>query len=203
MKKRLMHLLFPVLLATLTACSNNTPTRHYYVLDGGDSLPHSERAASTSPATLGVAPVSLSKYLARINITLKTDNMVEISEYHHWAEPLSDGIQRILVENLSAQLGADHLKQFPWRSDEIPDFQLRVHVLDLNKTGDSAVLKANWTIIRRGSAALLAQGQVNYHQSIIGGSYQALVAGYSALLNQLGREIGQQLTIARCVDCPH
>lgn len=196
MKERLLHSCLPALLATLTACSS-TPATHYYVLDSDKALvPPAAMGEVASRLTLGIAPVSLSQYLARINLTLKKDHLVEISEYHHWAEPLDDGIQRVLIENLSAQLSPDQLKKFPWRADERPDYQLRVQLLELNRSDDHAVLKANWRIVARGSGTPCASGQADYRLLISGDSHQALVAGYSALLGRLGNEIGGQLLAA-------
>ena len=65
---------------------------------------------------IGVGPVIMPGYLDRVQIVTRTGtDQVEISVFNRWAEPLEDGIARILAEEIGARVPTDRIVMFPWR----------------------------------------------------------------------------------------
>ena len=89
--------------AALTACSASPPTR-FYVLD--------EVAPAAAPAPLPAAspPVRLEPPLIGAEmdrpelVTRSGANRVHVAAFDRWAAPLDAQVQRVLAEDLAAQL---------------------------------------------------------------------------------------------------
>src|SRR5262245_61061596 len=107
----------------LAACAVSDPTQFYTLRQ--DAARSAASRTSASPqgnaaeggaAGIGVGPVILPGYLARNQIVTRTGtDQVELSMFHQWAEPLEDGISRILAEEISAQVPTERIVTFPWR----------------------------------------------------------------------------------------
>jgi hypothetical protein len=169
-----------VLLSTLLGCGI-TPHTHYYVLDSQTVA----AAVNDNPVTLGIGPVLVADYLDRVQITVKNGSTLEFDEFNRWGESLSAGITRVMLEELSAQLGSDMLVRFPWRADEIPELRIKLLVLELNRRHNSALMKVAWSLSETRNGEELYRGIENYQQPLADQSYDNLVAAYSQLLHQL------------------
>jgi hypothetical protein len=168
------------LLSTLLGCGVTPHTQHY-VLDSQTVA----AAANSNPVSLGIGPVLVAEYLDRAQIALKNGSRLELDEFHRWGEPLSAGITRVMMEQLSTQLGNGKLVRFPWRADEIPDLRIKLLVLELNRRDNSALMKVAWSLTETGSGEELYRGMENYRQPLADQNYDTLVAAYSQLLHQL------------------
>ncbi len=168
------------LLAVLHGC-NVTPHTNYYVLASSTQ----SEAVNTNPLSLGVGPVLVADYLDRVQITLVNDSTLAIDEFNRWGEPLSAGITRVIMEELSAQLASGKLVRFPWRGDEIPDLRIKMMVLELNRQNNVALMKVAWSLSATGSGDELYRGIKTYEQAPADDSYNSLVAAYNQLLHQL------------------
>lgn len=172
--------LIVALLSTLLGCGVTPHTQHY-VLDSQTVA----AAANSNPVSLGIGPVLVAEYLDRAQIALKNGSSLELDEFHRWGEPLSAGITRVMMEQLSTQLGNGKLVRFPWRADEIPDLRIKMLVLELNRHHNSALMKVAWSLTESRSGEELYRGMENYRQPLADQNYDTLVAAYSQLLHQL------------------
>ncbi|HEY3699813.1 MAG TPA: PqiC family protein [Spongiibacteraceae bacterium] len=108
-------------------------------------------SANDSPTmagqSIGVGPVHVAQFLNRPQVvTHGGGTLLRVSETHHWGEPLEQGIQRVMLQNIAALTGAE-TRNFPWRQNATPDYALRIDVIDLDKlpNGDS-ILEVNWLL---------------------------------------------------------
>ena len=86
-------LLLPLL---LSACLS-TPPSHYYLLSAHDG----DQPTGVNPS-VGIGPISLPEYLNRNSMVYRReDNQLQIAGYERWAEPLTDGILRVIGLNLA------------------------------------------------------------------------------------------------------
>lgn len=166
-----------------------SPHTNYYVLN---SLTPLQDAQETS-ISLGVGPVMVAEYLDRVQITLRDGNAIQLDEFNRWGEPLTQGIKRVLMEELAAQLHTVNLVQFPWRADAIPELRVKMVVLELNRVGDRAYLKAGWSLTRTSSSEILRQGVESLEQPLAGNGYDALVDSYSQMLQQLASTLAEHI----------
>lgn len=177
-----------VLFALLVTACGTTPRSDYYVLTATNEDATTEQAAYT----LGVGPINIAPWLDRDPITLKEGNALVIDEFSRWGEPLHDGVVRVLTENFNRLLGSGQVVSFPWRADDIPDYRLKLKVVDLNRTGSQAELVAEWSLERTG-AEVLERDQTRLTITAEDQSYDALAAAYSELLGQLSQQLAVRL----------
>ena len=104
-----MQKLCTVLLLTfsMVGCVSNTtaPQSFYYILDAqpisAQQIREDEKVGNPAPL-VKVLPINLPEYLNQPNLVLKLSNhQIKIANYHFWAEDLSQGIQRVLINTLN------------------------------------------------------------------------------------------------------
>lgn len=161
------------------------PTR-FYVLS---PLPAAQGVVVPGPS-LGVGPVSLPAYLDRPHIVTRTGtNELLLADFARWGEPLSDLVPRTLSESLSALLGAERVRAFPWSTAEAVDCQVVVDVLRFDADeGGAAVLEADWALLGSGRREL-SRGRSTRREPVETVGHGAVVAAESRALQGLAREI--------------
>lgn len=170
----------------LTACGSS-PANNYYVLSAHQFPPPSGALPS-----LGVGPITVPEYLHRDNVAYRhTDNSVQIAGVDLWAEPLEDGMQRVLLLNLAGLLNTQDVSSYPWQVQRAPAYAVKVNVLQLESDARQALLTAEWQVYRpQGSTSVarrISQLQVPLTPDVA--APEQLAAAYSALLFQLSEAI--------------
>jgi uncharacterized protein len=173
----------------VSSCSTGPPTRLYV-------LTSLTRVESVPPTTgrrdvaIGVGPVELPQYVNRLRI-VTGDNSPELqsADVAQWAEPLQDGITRVLAENLSLLLATDRVVIFPWKSF-VPEYQVVIEVTHfLGQTGGEVSLVALWSILSKNGKDVLVSKKSSFHESTGSSEYAALAAAMSRTVAALSRDI--------------
>jgi uncharacterized lipoprotein YmbA len=181
-------------LALSAGCMFGSAPVHFY------TLAQPPPAAATAPAaavgsgpTIGIGPVTLPRYLERINIVTRGDTEMEVSEYDRWAEPLNSSVPRLLASDLSTMLKTERIVMFPWSVETTIDRQVVVDVLRFEGTiaGD-VVLDARWRVLGPARQELVLQHSVVRDAAGANG-YPAVVAAMRRALGVLSREIGEAI----------
>jgi uncharacterized lipoprotein YmbA len=161
----------------------------YYLLTA--RTPQGSEAASFA---IGVGPVTVAPFLARNDIVVHGGgSAMRVSEGERWGEPLENGVQRVLLQNLHALTGAQ-TRNFPWRQSALPRFAVRVDVIDLDRLDDgSALLEVNWLLEDLQQSKVLQTRQQRLTVAAGGSGTGALTAAYSELLAQLAQQIAASL----------
>ncbi|MDO5484591.1 MAG: PqiC family protein [Desulfovibrionaceae bacterium] len=197
--------ILPLLLISLMllACGRSTPTSYYLL----ESSPGIEEAVGQPDASLRVAQVSVPAYLDRTGIVSRVngENRLLIAEFHAWAEPLGQGVRRVLQEALTVPMLRQGIDVLPSEDDRSGDFVLLVDIQrfdgSLGDTMDNtAVLEARWTL-QRNDGTVLGRGIHADKESIsvpasrqnINQSYDLLVGAQSRLLQDMATALLQQL----------
>jgi uncharacterized lipoprotein YmbA len=176
------------LLGLLAGCGSSPPVR-YYVLSAGEST-----APGNPTPTVGVGPVTVPEYLNRDNlVTGREGNTLAVADSQRWAEPLQEGVRRVLALNIAGLLNTQGIRTYPWQPDQAPDFDVRVSLLSLDVSGARASLQAEWRVSGGGEpgAPRLSRLQV----ALPGGGARAedIAAAYSALFFQLSEIIAASI----------
>ena len=192
MSKALLLPVWALLLGALLAGCSTSPPTNFYLLSA-----HDFPAATGFSPTVGVGPIEVPEYQNRKNMVLSRDgNKLEVASLNLWAEPVSAGVQRVLVLNLSGLLNTQEVSYFPWHPQRAPQYGVRVNVLQLEANEQQALLSAEWQVIRPASGEPL-QRRISRLQAPLapGETPPAQVAAtYSALLLQLSEQIAAAIS---------
>ncbi|MEN8210833.1 MAG: PqiC family protein [Thermodesulfobacteriota bacterium] len=161
----------------------------YYVFN-----PVKEPITADSPMAsrgLGVGPINLPDFLDGPQIvTRQEENLLNINEFHRWADSLKAQITDTLVDNLSAMLNTPNVVVFPWERPFIPEYQLYIDFRQFEgKTADSITLEAVWSIVDTNDSKRLLTKRTFLVESTHGEGYKAYVTAMNLALEKLCREI--------------
>ncbi|MDB6062704.1 MAG: rane integrity-associated transporter subunit PqiC [Verrucomicrobiaceae bacterium] len=149
--------------------------------------------ATTTPTntiTIGVGPVHVAQFLNRPQIVTHAGGVaLQLNDSQRWGEPLEQGIQRVLMQNISTLTGAE-TRNFPWRQNLTPDYAVRIEVADLDQLKDGAVLlDVSWALEDLKNAHIIKTQQ----EQLRGNGSGSLAESYSNLLAELAQHITAQL----------
>ncbi|MBQ3059587.1 MAG: membrane integrity-associated transporter subunit PqiC [Desulfovibrio sp.] len=197
MQRCILSIFLLFLSALLLACGRSTPTT-YYLLES--SLTPVESIGLPSKS-LRVAQISVPAYLDRSGIVSRVtgENRLIIAEFHAWAEPLGQGVRRVLQEALAPPLLLQGFNVLAGNDDDSGDFVLLVDIQRLDGTVKSmAVLEAHWTL-QRENGKLLGRGIHVAREPLPGTDadqnqdYNILVGAQSRLLQGMAVALAQKL----------
>ena len=193
MSNRFLPLL--VLLPLLLAGCGSSPPNNFYVLSARE-FP----APSGAAPTLGVGPITIPEYLGRQNMVYnRVDNTLQVASLDMWAEPLGDGVQRVLILNLTGLLNTQDVITFPWRPERAPEFGVEVNLLQLDANEHEALLTADWLVYRPGGSSPGNRRISRLQLPLPAGAPEPeqVAAAYSTLLFQLSEIIAAAITSER------
>lgn len=175
----------------VTGVGTTQPTQFYVLRTLDVTAGRAEALPGKEDLSVSVGPVELAAYLKRPHIvTLSEGNEVRLADFSRWAEPLEEGINRVLSENLSLLLGTNRVIAHGPRSLAQPRYTVAVKVTRLDgRLGGEVLLSARWGLIDRTSDEILLTRRSTYSHTVEGGSYGALVAAENRALEDLCREI--------------
>jgi uncharacterized lipoprotein YmbA len=188
----------------LTSCAISDPTQYFTLAQA--PAPTAERTATASTAegavpqatnvSVGVGPIIIPAYLDRRQIVIRTGtDQVELSAFHRWAEPLEDGMARILAEEIAARVPTERVVTFPWRGVAARAIQYQVVVTVVRfdgQQGGDVTLDTRWRILDpRGEERVFRRFTVI--DTVKGQGHEPIVAAMTRALVSLGREIALEI----------
>ncbi|MFV0476448.1 MAG: membrane integrity-associated transporter subunit PqiC [Parahaliea sp.] len=175
------------LLLGLGACGS-TPRSDYFRLSG--STPDN----TGNEPSIGIGPVEIPKYLQRNGMVYNQgEHQLQIASYQRWAEPLAEGITRVLGLNLSAALNTQNTRPFPWPPSDRPRYAVQVWLLSLDTSANSSQLAAEWRLYSPAQQREVTRRISRYQGPGSAFDGAQLAASYSQLLNQLSDDIAQAI----------
>lgn len=183
-----------LLLGLLAGCGSS-PTINYYVLSA-----HKDSAPAGVAPSLGVGPIEVPEYLHRDNlVTHREGNRLMVAASDRWAEPLVDGIQRVLAVNLAGLLNTQSIRSHPWHRQQAPDYGIRVNLLGLDAGEGAATLIAEWEVYRPVDNTVVVRRLSRLSQPLADGAAgsEQIAATYSALLFDLSELIATAIAADR------
>jgi len=183
--------------ASCAALAPRADPSSYYILS---AVPEADFAAAKNTAaikanfSLGLGPIELPSYLDRQQIvTRSSTNRLSYAENDRWAAPLAESFSRVLAQNISHFLGPARVIQFPWQSNDAPNYQVKIEVLQFEADSDhEAWLTTRWSVIDRNKKILISQ-RSQLHRRAVSSSTEDSVKALSATLAVLSREIAKAL----------
>lgn len=151
-------------------------------------------ALSNANLSVGLGPIELPSYLDRQQIATRTStHRLSYSETDRWAAPMADSFSRVIGENLSRMLNSAQVSLFPWQSNNAPDYQVRIEVLQFESDmNQEAWLVARWAVFDRNTKILLNRTSQRHRRAGSSASEDS-VRALSELLGDLSLEIAKVL----------
>jgi len=186
---------FLFLIFLLAGCSSTPPTQFYKL----NSLPSGQQK---NPAALlgmdiaiGVGPVELPEFLDRPQIvTRKSQNQLEISEFHRWAASLPRDFSRVLAKNISTLLPTYRVAVYPWEDTFSPTYQVKLEVEQFDgQLGERVFLRVIWAVVGQEGANELVVRKTVIEEPVLTNDYDGLVAAQSNALATLSGEIAEEI----------
>jgi len=188
----------------LASCAVSDPTQ-YYTLgqpaagsaeSGASASTPRSSAAGTGAVGIGVGPMIMPGYLDRIQIVTRSSaDQVEIAMYHRWAEPLEDGIARVLAGEIGARVPTERIVMFPWRGvvARVIQYQVVVAVLRFDgRLGGDVTLDTRWRILGKDGDEL-ALRRSTVIEAAAGPGFEPMVAAMTRALVTLGQQIAAEI----------
>jgi uncharacterized lipoprotein YmbA len=188
-------LAFLLLVFLLAACSSTPPTKFYKL----NSLPTAQQenpaAHLGEDISIGVGPVEFPEFLNRPQIvTRKSQNQVEIAEFHRWAGSFPRDFSRVLAMNISILLPTDRVAVYPWGEQFSPTYRIKLDVEQFDgRLGERVVLDVTWMVAdQEGTNKLLVRRSL-IEEPVPDNNYEALVVAESNALATLSRIIVEEI----------
>jgi len=135
--------------------------------------------------------VEFPRFLDRPQIvTRKSQNRVEVSEFHRWAGLFSEDFLRVLAKNFSMLLPADRVAAYPWTYRFSPTYRIPLTVEQFDGLlGDHVVLNVTWSVWHQKDTNEPVIKHTRIKETISGDDYDALVEAQSRAIGALSRAI--------------
>ncbi|HSB96010.1 MAG TPA: PqiC family protein [Spongiibacteraceae bacterium] len=172
---------------------SRSPAPNYHLL-----IARAQNKEAALDTSIGIGPVRIAPFLNRPNITTHAGGgALAFNDTERWGEPLEQGIQRVLLQNITILTGAE-TRNFPWRQSGIPQYAVRIDVTDLDKTADgNAALEVSWMLEDLKNSRVLKTEQQHLVAALNGSGVGALTNAYSDLFAQLAQRIAVALNQAQ------
>ena len=186
---------FLLLVFFLAACSS-TPPVAYYTLN---TLPEMQQeipaAVMDDTLAIGVGPVEFPKFLDRPQIvTRKSQNQIEVSEFHRWAGSFPGDFSRVLAKNISILLPSDRVAVYPWGEQFSPTYRVKLDVEQFDgQLGERVVLEVTWMVTDQEGTNQLVVRKSLIEEPVSDKTYEALVVAESNALVTLSRTIVEEI----------
>ena len=188
-------LLIPFIAGGCVGKGTVEPTK-MYVLNSMEPRQKLESSVIKEDTVIGITRMGLATYLKRPHIITRVEgNEIHLADFARWAEPLEDGISKILAENLSILLGTDKVLIAPWRRDLEIDYQVHLNIVRFDaRIGGDVVLAVRWGVVEGDAESPMLIAKIyTYREPLSGSSYGAIVAAENSLLEDLSRDVAAEI----------
>ena len=191
------QILFPVwclgfYLLILWSCTGSSQPTQFYLLR---PLPESaEDQLKANGPSIEVGPITVPAYLEQNHITTANGHALHMAEFHRWAEPLKEGIERVLAENIALLLDTVNVYTLPRPRGIMPAYQVAVTIsrFDASSSG-KATLVAYWTIHGNHADSVICRKRSIINREALSGQVEAIVAAQNETLLALSQEIAMEV----------
>ena len=185
---------YPIILlivCSLLAACQSSPRKNLYLLSAAPM--EQVEGAGEIETLVGIGPIEVAEYLNRLHLVYEADSgSLVLADNDYWAEPLREGIPRVIGLNLTARDPRRGIVNFPWRRDMKPEFSLRVTLHSLHRVEGTAYINATWELVDVSARASLLRRHFIRQIPVTAGA-RSLAQAYSQLLAELAAEMDQAL----------
>jgi uncharacterized lipoprotein YmbA len=192
MTRKCLHLfIFLIILMPvfIIGCGGTSQQAVYYIFNSSQNQLTAK--SHIADRGLGVGPIKIPEFLNRPQIvTLQSENILIINEFHRWGDSLEAQTTGVLVENLSTLLNTSNVSAYPWEIPFDPEYQLYIDFRRFEgKAAGPVVLEAVWWIVETEDNKQLISSRSSFIEPTNGKGYKAYVTALNTALEKLSQEI--------------
>lgn len=189
---RLIPWLTPILLA---ACASSAPPAQLYHLRSAPPLAAPAPVAPARGPWQLLHPVRLPDYLDRDAILVPRGQAgLATLSGHRWAEPLAEGVPRVLRQDLALLLGEAALS--PATAPAQAQLRLEISSFEATPERRAVQLQARWSLQTGGGAPVRSNG-TRIEVPVAGAEVDALVAAHRLALWRLAEQLAVEMRAAQ------
>ncbi len=187
------------LVLLLAAGCSSRPT-DFYMLNGSGTPVN---AVSMPRTTLAIEQVLLPGYLDRTGIVVRGSNgtSLTVPRFSVWAEPLQQGVQRVLAEMLATPMLQAGITVLPYQTSNLSAwYSLLVEIIRFDADRSGLVqLESRWTLVDRNQTRVMARGNFAAEERVslpefgTQQMFDVIVEAESRLLQRLSNKLAMQL----------
>lgn len=179
----------------LVDCSSTPPVKYYNLNTLPEMQQDNTEAASGDHLAIGLGPVAFPKSLDRPQIvTRKSQNRIELSEFHRWAGSLQRDFSRVLAKNISILLPTNRVAVYPWADQFSPTYRVKLDVEQFDGLlGEHVLLNVTWSVTDQEGTNELVVKKALIKEPVSAKDYEALVAAKSQAIVTLSRAIVDEI----------
>jgi uncharacterized protein len=192
MAKHIAALLATAMAALILVGCGTTAASRFYTLS-------STATAASAPAlnvTVVVGPVAIPATVDRPEfVTERGSNGVDVDGFNRWAEPLNDGIARVVADDLSTLLGGATVAVAPL-ANFAAAYRVTLRVQRFESVlGTSVLVDAVW-VVRKEPGGEARSGHTLARETPAGNGFDALAAAHSRALATISADIAAAIRAA-------
>ena len=184
MKKYFNNLIIIAVVAVFAAGCTSAPSKFYTLNSAavGDGKSQADYA-------ILVGPVSIPAEVDRPQFTTQvTRNTVTVDEFNRWAEPLNEGIGRVVAADLSTLLGTARVSSVPLANFD-PAYLVTIDIQKFaSNPGKLVRIDALW-VVRKTVGSVSLSGHTVVSEPTTDSSFDALAAAHSRALAKVSSDI--------------
>jgi len=191
MSKHIAGLAAAVAALALAGCGTTAAARFYTL-----SSTATAAGASALNVSVIVGPTSIPATVDRPEfVTVRGSNGVDVDAFNRWAEPLNDGIARVVAGDLATLLGGATVAIAPL-ANFMPTYRVTLRVQRFESVFDSSVLIDAVWVVRKEAGGEAHSGHTLAREAVSGSGYDGLAAAHSRALATISADIAAAIRAA-------
>jgi len=185
-----------LMLLTIILSGCGSPKEYLYTLSSSTTSDSTGALPTSVRPSIAVGPITLPEVVDRPQMVVRVGpNQVTLVEQHRWAEPLRNGIARVVAEDLAHLLGTRQVVTSYQNGSQTADYQV---ILDIQRFESALALAvtidALW-MVRRVPDGQPRTGRSLVRESTGGEGYDALVEAHNRALATVSRDIAEAVRL--------
>jgi uncharacterized protein len=196
MTKIALGLIMTFTALALVACGSSAPA-NFYLLQARPATSFQGPATDAAEEiSIGIGPLELPEYLDRPQmVTRSKGNSVKVHEFERWAEPLVEGVSRVVSDNLADLLLSEQIAIHPWHSPLKVDYRLSLTFTRFEGAADGSIsLAGRWVFYNTEKNKVILRQPFKLSRTAASQRVEALVDGQNQLLAELCEGIADAVT---------
>jgi len=186
------RVLVALMLILLSGCVALKMDRHYLL---SAITPETKNIEKSAPLLLVLKPLELPNYVKQSEIlTREQGSTVALSKMHRWAEPMINGVERVLIQDLAQRINGEVLPYAQRLQAPKIDYFILVNITDFIGTlGQEAIMNVHWQILDGKRQKAVRFKHARYREPLADRNYETLVSAQSRLLARLSEDLSGEV----------